>query len=110
MGLLVDLAGTGAEVGVAELGDDEPVCHCNGVSKGTLVRTVHNGATDVRAVMDATRAGRGCGTCRGLVRQVVDWATAQKPPDDGLPTPDPTAGTAAGGPEPLVETGHRDRS
>jgi nitrite reductase (NADH) large subunit len=73
--LLFDLGSPAAEVGVAELADDAQVCNCNGVSKGTLVRTVAGGARSTAAVMDATRAGKGCGSCVSLVTQIVDWAT-----------------------------------
>jgi nitrite reductase (NADH) large subunit len=72
--LLVDRGTPAAAVGPAELADDAQVCNCNGVSKGALVRTVHSGVKTVSGVMDATRAGKGCGSCRSLVGQIVDWA------------------------------------
>ncbi|MBT0770661.1 nitrite reductase large subunit NirB [Kineosporia sp. J2-2] len=72
--LLFDLGTPAAEVGVAELSDDAQVCNCNGVSKGTLVKCVADGTKTVSGVMDRTRAGKGCGSCRSLVRQIVEWA------------------------------------
>jgi nitrite reductase (NADH) large subunit len=72
--LLLDRGGPAAEVGPAELDDDAQVCNCNGVPKGTLVRTVHDGTRTVAGVMDATRAGKGCGSCKPLVARIVDWA------------------------------------
>ncbi|MBF9128968.1 NAD(P)/FAD-dependent oxidoreductase [Plantactinospora sp. S1510] len=72
--LLFDLGGPPAEVSVAELDDGAQVCNCNGVSKGTLVQAVRGGARTVAGVMDTTRAGKGCGSCRSLVTQIVEWA------------------------------------
>jgi nitrite reductase (NADH) large subunit len=72
--LLVDLSDGAEEVGVAEMPGDSQVCNCNGVSKQTICDTVADGCTSVGAVMDRTRAGKGCGSCKGLVKQVVAWA------------------------------------
>jgi nitrite reductase (NADH) large subunit len=82
--LLFDLGGPPAEVSAAELADDAQVCNCNGVSKGELVRKVTDGVRSVAGVMDATRAGKGCGSCKPLVTQIVEWAT------DGAAERDPT--------------------
>jgi len=72
--LLVDLSDGAEDVGVAEMPGDSQVCNCNGVSKQTLVDTVKEGTTSVAACMDRTRAGKGCGSCKSLVRQIVEWA------------------------------------
>jgi nitrite reductase (NADH) large subunit len=72
--LMFDLGGPPAEVSAAELADDAQVCNCNGVTKGTIADTVHGGCKTVSGVMDSTRAGKGCGTCKGLVAQIVEWA------------------------------------
>ncbi len=72
--LMFDLGGPTAEVGVAELADDAQVCNCNGVSKGAICAAVKGGVKTVTGVMDATRAGKGCGSCKLLVRQVVEFA------------------------------------
>ncbi len=74
IGLMFDLGAPTAEVGVAELPDDTQVCNCNGVSKCTLVDTVKSGIKTVPGVMNATRAGKGCGSCKSLVSQIVEWA------------------------------------
>jgi nitrite reductase (NADH) large subunit len=74
IGLMFDLGTPTAEVGVAELADDAQVCNCNGVSKCTLVDTVKSGIKTVPGVMNATRAGKGCGSCKSLVSQIVEWA------------------------------------
>ncbi|MCF6508286.1 NAD(P)/FAD-dependent oxidoreductase [Blastococcus sp. MG754426] len=83
--LLVDLSDGVAEVGVAEMPADSQVCNCNGVSKGDICGAVAAGCGSVGAVMDRTRAGKGCGSCRSLVKQVVEWAA------DGEVAEDPAA-------------------
>src|SRR4051795_3907055 len=72
--LLVDLSDGVEEAGVADLPGDSQVCNCNGVSKQTICDTVRDGCTSVGAVMDRTRAGKGCGSCKSLVKQIVQWA------------------------------------
>ena len=73
--LLVDFGGAvPAEVPVADLPDGEPICTCAGVTKGAVVAAVRGGLTGLGAVVDATRAGRGCGSCRPLLERVVSWA------------------------------------
>jgi nitrite reductase (NADH) large subunit len=83
--LLVDLSDGAEEVGVAEMPADSQVCNCNGVSKQAICDVVAGGCSSVGGVMDATRAGKGCGSCKSLVKQVVEWAA------DGELTEDPAA-------------------
>lgn len=71
--LLFDL-GPAAEESVADLPDDAQICNCNGVNKGTIVAAVQGGATSMGAVMDATRAGKGCGSCKDQVCAILQWA------------------------------------
>lgn len=70
--LLLDIGGPAAEVGAADLPDDTQVCNCNGVSKATICGAVAGGSKSVTAVMDKTRAGKGCGSCTSLVAQIVE--------------------------------------
>ncbi|GAB7190505.1 NADPH-nitrite reductase [Kineococcus sp. NUM-3379] len=72
--LLFDLGGPSEETGAAELDDSAQVCNCNGVTKGAIVDAVKGGCTSVGAVVDATRAGKGCGSCKTLVGQITEWA------------------------------------
>jgi nitrite reductase (NADH) large subunit len=74
--LMFDLGTPDAATGAAELADDAQVCNCNGVSKAAIVGCVNDGRTSVEGVMAATRAGKGCGSCKGLVAQIVEWAAA----------------------------------
>ena len=84
--LLFDIGAPPAEVGAAELADAAQVCNCNGVSKADLVKSVQSGVKTLSGVMDATRAGNGCGSCKSLVAQIVEWAA------DGQIEEDPSAG------------------
>ncbi|MDQ2737403.1 MAG: nitrite reductase large subunit NirB [Actinomycetota bacterium] len=72
--MMFDIGAPAAAVGAAELDDDAQVCNCNGVTKGALVHAVEGGCKSVGAVMDKTRAGKGCGSCKTLVCQIVEWA------------------------------------
>jgi nitrite reductase (NADH) large subunit len=83
--LLVDLSDGAEEVGVAEMPAESQVCNCNGVSKGAICGAVADGCGSVGEVMDRTRAGKGCGSCRSLVTRIVEWAA------DGDLAEDPAA-------------------
>jgi nitrite reductase (NADH) large subunit len=72
--LMFDVGTPPTEVGIAELADDAQVCNCNGVAKAAIVACVNSGVRTVPGVMAATRAGKGCGSCKPLVTQVVEWA------------------------------------
>ncbi|MDQ6798426.1 MAG: nitrite reductase large subunit NirB [Actinomycetota bacterium] len=75
LSLMFDLGTPAPQVGVEELADDAQACNCNGVSKGAIAACVAAGTRTVKGVMDATRAGTGCGACKDLVGQIVDWAS-----------------------------------
>lgn len=83
--LMFDIGTPDVGVGVAELADDAQVCNCNGVAKGTLVSCVRDGETSLSGVVAKTKAGKGCGSCKELVGQIVEWAAG------GAVTEDPSA-------------------
>jgi nitrite reductase (NADH) large subunit len=87
--LLVDLSGgdgsASGMLSVAEMPADSQVCNCNGVTKGAICGAVAGGCGSVGEVMDRTRAGKGCGSCKSLVKQIVEWAA------DGELVEDPSA-------------------
>ncbi|WP_199257509.1 nitrite reductase large subunit NirB [Paracoccus binzhouensis] len=56
---------------VAALPPEAEICGCNGVCKGTITEAVLNGATTLDAVRACTKASGSCGTCTGLVEQVM---------------------------------------
>uniref|UniRef100_UPI003D91C24F nitrite reductase large subunit NirB n=1 Tax=Gordonia sp. B7-2 TaxID=3420932 RepID=UPI003D91C24F len=72
--MLFDLGTPSAATGAAELSDDVQVCNCNGVTKGDIVACVASGCTSVTDVCAKTRAGKGCGSCKGLVADIVELA------------------------------------
>jgi len=72
--LLFDLGSPAAPASVAELSDDAQICNCNGVTKGAIRACVNDGALTMRALISATRAGSGCGSCKGQVLEVLEWA------------------------------------
>lgn len=84
--LLFDIGAPPPDVGASELADEAQVCNCNGVSKGQLVACVRDGQRSVGGVMAATRAGKGCGSCKGLVADIMTATLG-----DDLQT-DPTEG------------------
>jgi nitrite reductase (NADH) large subunit len=96
--LMFDIGTPDVAVGVAELSDDAQVCNCNGVSKGTLVACVQAGEDSVAGVMTKTKAGKGCGSCKELVGQIVEWAAGGAVAEDpsaswyvpGIPYDKPT--------------------
>jgi nitrite reductase (NADH) large subunit len=76
--LLFSLGGPGSQLSPVEMPDDTTVCHCNGVSKADLRECVFSGACGLHAVMQATRASTGCGSCKPLVKELVDRLTRER--------------------------------
>ncbi len=58
------------------------VCNCNGVTKGSIMSCVKQGKRSSKSVMEATRAGMGCGACKALVSQVIEWACGGSTDED----------------------------
>ena len=57
---------------VASLPDDAEICGCNGVSKSTIRHAIdENGLTTLEGVREHTRASASCGSCTGLVEQLL---------------------------------------
>lgn len=58
---------------VNDLPDSAQICNCNGVCKKTIIDVIKNEQrTSVSAVGEATKAGKGCGSCRGLIAQIIE--------------------------------------
>lgn len=72
--LLFDLGDPPKRVTFEEMSAATQICNCNGVSKGALVACVKSGKRNAKAVMNATRAGMGCGSCKAMVTEIVEWA------------------------------------
>ena len=58
-------------VAVAALPDEAEICGCNGICKGQITTAIAGGATTLDAVRMTTKASGSCGTCTGLVEQVL---------------------------------------
>ena len=56
---------------VAALPRDAEICGCNGICKGQIEDAIAAGASDLGSVRATTKASGSCGTCTGLVEQVL---------------------------------------
>ena len=48
------------------------VCWCNGVTVGAIVESAEAGNTTIACISAATRAGTGCGGCKGRIGEVLE--------------------------------------
>jgi nitrite reductase (NADH) large subunit len=74
LSLLFDIGAPKGRAVIDEMPQEMQVCNCNGVTKGDITGCVAAGKRTLKTVMDATRAGMGCGACKALVTDVVAWA------------------------------------
>ncbi len=74
---------------VAALPPEAEICGCNGVCKGTIVDAIQNGAADLGNVKTTTKASASCGTCTGLVEQLLQVTLGD---DFQIPTAQPICG------------------
>jgi nitrite reductase (NADH) large subunit len=80
--LLFDIGAPSKQVTIEEMPVDAQVCNCNGVSKGVIMSCVKNGKRSPKAVMETTRAGMGCGSCKNMVSEIVEWACGGEVEED----------------------------
>ena len=73
LSLMFDLGAPSQKVTIDEMPAESQVCNCNGISKATIGAAVEAGHRTLPAVMNATRAGKGCGSCKGLIGEVIAW-------------------------------------
>lgn len=79
--LYASLMGTGCggsggkkTASVETMPDEEIVCGCNGVTKGTIVDVITNqGLTTVDEIKACTGATRSCGGCKPVVEQILQY-------------------------------------
>ncbi|MFZ3182733.1 MAG: nitrite reductase large subunit NirB [Pseudomonas sp.] len=65
-------AGHQGQNSAASMPDSMEVCGCNGVCKGTIVKAIQeNGLFSVDEVKKHTKAASSCGSCAGLVEQIL---------------------------------------
>jgi len=56
---------------VAALSQDAEICGCNGVSKGQVLACISGGAASLDAVRSGCKASASCGSCTGLVENLL---------------------------------------
>lgn len=75
--ILPAMAGSAPKaLGVAALPDSAQICSCHNVSKSDICQAVGQGATDIGAIKQCTKAATGCGGCSALVKQVMEFQLA----------------------------------
>ncbi len=95
--LLFDIGAPSIAATMLEMPGATQICNCNGVSKDAIRKCVEGGKRSLKMVMEATRAGMGCGSCKALVQEVVEWAAEGQVEEDpsihyyvpGVPLPKP---------------------
>ncbi|HGN7092631.1 TPA: nitrite reductase large subunit NirB [Staphylococcus aureus] len=71
---LLTKGGEEASLSIADMADDETICGCNGVDKGTIVNAItENGFTTVEEVTAKTKAGNSCGKCKPQIAQILQY-------------------------------------
>lgn len=73
---VLQAVGEGAGMGddVVEWADDETICGCNGVDKGTILRSIREkGLSSVAEVGKVTKAGTSCGKCKPQVQSLLEF-------------------------------------
>ncbi|APW59606.1 FAD-dependent oxidoreductase [Paludisphaera borealis] len=50
---------------------DPEICNCHHVRESTLVAAIQDGRTNLNQIGQATRAGTGCGSCRGQIAHLL---------------------------------------
>jgi nitrite reductase (NADH) large subunit len=82
LSLLFDLGAPSQKITIDEMPATMQVCNCNGVTKSAIAACVAGGVRSAPGVMNATRAGKGCGSCKGLVGEIVTWLCGGEVEDD----------------------------
>jgi nitrite reductase (NADH) large subunit len=82
LSLLFDVGGPAKKVTFDEMPADAQVCNCNGVSKGAIAACISAGKRSLKLVMEGTRAGLGCGSCKSMVGELVEFLCDGKLEED----------------------------
>ena len=64
-------------VKAADLPSHAQICNCNGVCKKEIEAAIDAGCKTVASVGGKTKAGKGCGSCRGLIAQIIQAEVGQ---------------------------------
>jgi nitrite reductase (NADH) large subunit len=65
-------AGAGGALDVERMANDAQVCNCNGISKRHVTAAIDSGCRSLKSLCDTTRAGTGCGSCKPLVKAILE--------------------------------------
>jgi NAD(P)H-nitrite reductase large subunit len=55
---------------------DRQVCNCHRVNENVICDAIKNGADSVEAIGACTKAGTGCGSCRGELQRLIQLQPA----------------------------------
>lgn len=58
---------------------DRQICNCNSVAESTIKEAIEGGAGDLNQIGQCTRAGTGCGSCRGELLRLLSQKRAAQP-------------------------------
>lgn len=51
--------------------EDDIVCLCKHVSRGTIQKAINEGCDSVESVGDKTGAGTQCGACKKIIEEMI---------------------------------------
>ncbi len=72
------IGGAGEAQGVEEMTDSTTICTCESINKGQLYSAVKdNGCHTLKALCSSTGAGTGCGGCKPLVADILEYSLSQ---------------------------------
>ncbi|MHC5227805.1 nitrite reductase large subunit NirB [Enterococcus sp. LJL99] len=72
---LLHMVGEQTSTDVSEWPDDEVICGCNGIEKGTILKAINEkDLTSVADVTKHTKAGGSCGKCKSVIGDVLAYA------------------------------------
>ena len=79
----------GGSIDVSAMSDNIEICGCNGVNKGDIVHAItEKGLFTVDDVRAHTKASSSCGTCTGLVEQILQFTLgsdySESPSEKGM--------------------------
>ncbi|HLX64001.1 MAG TPA: nitrite reductase large subunit NirB [Planctomycetota bacterium] len=61
-----------SSVKIVSMPDSVQICNCNGVTKGQIVAAIRSGCINVAKIGSCTKAGSGCGSCKGMIGQLLE--------------------------------------
>ncbi len=70
----LDVLATGNSFALAA---DREVCNCNHVTESAVSEAIRNGCDTLPALCERTRAGTGCGSCRGQLSAILTKASQE---------------------------------